>query len=100
MTIAREEIFGPVLAILPYADEEQAIANDTDFGVAVAVWSGDPDHAMVVARRLRAGQVTINKGAFSPAAPAPFGGDKQSGLGREGGSHGLEEFLETKAVQR
>ena len=100
MTIAREEIFGPVLAILPYADEEQAIAiaNDTDFGLAAAVWSGNADHAMAVARRLRAGQVTINNGAFNPAAP--FGGYKQSGLGREGGSHGLEEFLETKAIQR
>jgi len=99
MTIAREEIFGPVLAIMPYSDEEDAvrIANDTVYGLAAAVWSGDQDRALRVARRLRAGQVQVNGGAFNPAAP--FGGYKQSGLGREAGSAGIEEFLETKAIQ-
>ncbi|RBY79905.1 aldehyde dehydrogenase family protein [Geodermatophilus sp. TF02-6] len=100
MTIAREEIFGPVLSIMPYEDEADAvsIANGTDYGLSARVWSGDPDRAMRVARQLRAGQVTINDGAFNPAAP--FGGYKQSGLGREGGEDGLAEFLETKAIQR
>lgn len=100
MTIAREEIFGPVLSIMPYTDEEDAvrIANDTEYGLAGGVWSGDPDRALRVAKRLQAGQIEINGGAFNPAAP--FGGYKQSGLGREGGSFGLEEFLETKAIQR
>ena len=99
MTIAREEIFGPVIALLPYLDEEDAvrIANDTVYGLAAAVWSGDQDRALRVARRLQAGQVQVNGGAFNPAAP--FGGYKQSGLGREGGAAGIEEFLETKAIQ-
>jgi betaine-aldehyde dehydrogenase len=100
MTIAREEIFGPVLSIIPYADEQEAvrIANDTEYGLAGGVWSGDEARAMKVARQIKAGQVEVNGGAFNPAAP--FGGYKQSGLGREGGAFGLEEFLETKAIQR
>ena len=100
MTIAREEIFGPVLSILPYSDEAEAvaIANDTDFGLAGAVWSGDDARALRVAKQLRAGQIEVNGGAFNPAAP--FGGYKQSGLGREAGAAGIEEFLETKAIQR
>jgi acyl-CoA reductase-like NAD-dependent aldehyde dehydrogenase len=99
MTIAREEIFGPVLVILPYDSEEEAvdIANDTDYGLAGGVWSGDPEHAKAVARRLRTGQVEVNGGSFNPMAP--FGGYKQSGNGREFGSFGLEEFLEVKSLQ-
>jgi len=99
MTIAREEIFGPVVAFIPYGDEAEAvrIANDTPYGLAAAVWSGDKERALRVARQLQAGQVAVNGGAFNPAAP--FGGYKQSGLGREGGAAGIEEFLETKAIQ-
>ena len=99
MTIAQEEIFGPVLAIIPYDDEEDAvrIANDTIYGLAGGVWSGDPERANSVARRIRTGQVEINGGAFN--AMAPFGGYKQSGHGRELGKFGLEEFLETKSLQ-
>ena len=99
MTIAQEEIFGPVLSILPYNDEDDAvrIANDTVYGLAGGVWSGDPDRAKAVARRLRTGQVDINGGGFN--FMAPFGGYKQSGLGRELGRYGLEEFLETKSLQ-
>jgi len=99
MTIAREEIFGPVLVIMPYDSEDEAvdIANDTDYGLAGGVWSGDPEHAKAVARRLRTGQVEVNGGSFNPMAP--FGGYKQSGNGREFGSFGLEEFLEVKAMQ-
>jgi acyl-CoA reductase-like NAD-dependent aldehyde dehydrogenase len=99
MTIAREEIFGPVLVIIPYDSEEEAveIANDTEYGLAGGVWSGDPERAKAVARRLRTGQVEVNGGGFNPMAP--FGGYKQSGNGREFGAFGLEEFLEVKAVQ-
>jgi betaine-aldehyde dehydrogenase len=100
MTIAREEIFGPVLSILPYDTEEDAvrIANDTVYGLAGAVWSGDPARAERVARQLRTGQVDVNGGRFNPMAP--FGGFKQSGLGRELGRYGIEEFLEIKSLQR
>jgi aldehyde dehydrogenase (NAD+) len=99
MTIAREEIFGPVLSILAYESEAEAvdIANDTPYGLAAGVWSADPDHAVAVGRRLKAGQVEINGGRFNPIAP--FGGFKQSGIGRELGLHGLEEFLELKSLQ-
>jgi acyl-CoA reductase-like NAD-dependent aldehyde dehydrogenase len=99
MTIAREEIFGPVLAIMPYEDEEDAIriANASAYGLAGGVWSGDEEHAKRVGRRLRTGQVEINGGVFNPMAP--FGGYKQSGHGRELGRHGLEEFLAVKAMQ-
>ncbi len=99
MTIAQEEIFGPVLSIMPYDDEEDAvrIANDTVYGLAGGVWSGDEEHAKAVARRIRTGQVEINGGAFNPLAP--FGGYKQSGHGRELGRFGLEEFLQVKSMQ-
>ena len=99
MTIAQEEIFGPVLSIIPYKDEEDAvrIANDTVYGLAGAVWSKDDARAQRVARRIRAGQVDVNGGAFN--MNAPFGGFKQSGHGREAGKYGLEEFLEYKSLQ-
>lgn len=99
MTIAQEEIFGPVLSILPYDSEEEAvrIANDSLYGLGGAVWSEDPERAKRVARRLRTGQVSINGGGFNPLAP--FGGYKQSGNGREFGRHGLEEYLEVKSLQ-
>jgi acyl-CoA reductase-like NAD-dependent aldehyde dehydrogenase len=99
MTIAQEEIFGPVLVLMPYDDEEDAIriANDSIYGLAGGVWSGDQEHAKKVARRIRTGQVEINGGAFNPLAP--FGGYKQSGYGRELGKYGLEEFLQIKALQ-
>jgi acyl-CoA reductase-like NAD-dependent aldehyde dehydrogenase len=99
MAIAQEEIFGPVLSILPYDSEEEAIdiANDSIYGLAGAVWAGTEERAIAVARQLRTGQVEINGGAFNPLAP--FGGYKQSGLGREYGAHGLAEFLEIKSLQ-
>jgi aldehyde dehydrogenase (NAD+) len=98
MTIAREEIFGPVLCILPYKDEEDAvrIANDTPYGLSGYVSSKDPKRARRVAARLRTGNVHLN--GAGPDFLAPFGGYKQSGNGREWGEHGFEEFLETKAI--
>jgi acyl-CoA reductase-like NAD-dependent aldehyde dehydrogenase len=100
MTIAREEIFGPVLVLIPYDGEDDAvrIANDTIYGLAAGVWSGDAERAERVARRLRAGQVEVNGGRFD--IRAPFGGFKQSGHGRENGRFGLEEYLEAKALLR
>ena len=99
MTIAKEEIFGPVLSIMTYKDDADAIriANDSVYGLAGTVWSKDETRAQNVARRLRTGQVDINGGPFN--AFAPFGGYKQSGRGREGGVYGLEEFLEYKSMQ-
>jgi aldehyde dehydrogenase (NAD+) len=98
MTIAREEIFGPVLSILPYESEEDAIrmANDTVYGLAAYVQSGSTEHARKVAARMRAGNVYINYPAWD--AGAPFGGYKQSGNGREYADWGIEEFLEIKGV--
>ena len=100
MTIAREEIFGPVLSIIPYDTEEEAIevANDTPYGLAGGVWAGSQEHAIEIAQRLRTGQVDVNGGSFNPFAP--FGGYKQSGVGRELGKYGFEEFLEVKSIQR
>ncbi|MFF7772134.1 aldehyde dehydrogenase family protein [Streptomyces massasporeus] len=99
MTIAQEEIFGPVLSILRYEDEEDAlrIANGTVYGLAGAVWAGDDAEAVAFARRMETGQVDINGGRFNPLAP--FGGYKQSGVGRELGVHGLAEYLQTKSLQ-
>jgi acyl-CoA reductase-like NAD-dependent aldehyde dehydrogenase len=99
MTIAREEIFGPVLVILPYGSEDEAaqIANDTIYGLAGGVWADDPEQAKQFAKRLRTGQVEINGATFNPLAP--FGGYKQSGHGRELGKFGLDEFFEIKAIQ-
>jgi aldehyde dehydrogenase (NAD+) len=99
-TVAQEEIFGPVLALIPFDDDDHAvaIANNSKYGLAGAVWSGDQDRAVAVARRLRTGAVDVNGGTFNPLAP--FGGYKQSGVGRELGTHGLQEFLEVKSIQR
>ena len=99
MTIAQEEIFGPVLSIIPYADVDDAvqIANDTVYGLSGGVWGADREEAKAVARRIRTGQLEINGGGFN--ASAPFGGYKQSGNGRELGRYGLEEFLQTKSLQ-
>jgi aldehyde dehydrogenase (NAD+)/betaine-aldehyde dehydrogenase len=98
-TLAQEEVFGPVLAIIPYDTEADAIriANDSIYGLSGAVWAGSDERAMQVARRLRTGQVDLNGGRWNPQAP--FGGYKQSGRGRENGVYGLEEFLEYKAMQ-
>ncbi|MFF9124665.1 aldehyde dehydrogenase family protein [Streptomyces sp. NPDC014889] len=99
MTVAQEEIFGPVLTVLRYDDEEDAlrIANGTVYGLAGAVWAGDESEAVAFARRMDTGQVDINGGRFNPLAP--FGGYKQSGVGRELGTHGLTEYLQTKSLQ-
>ncbi len=98
MTIAREEIFGPVLTIIPYKDEDDAvkIANDTPYGLSGYIYSGDINHARKVAKRIRAGNIHLNGAGVD--VTAPFGGYKQSGNGREWGTPGVEEFLETKAV--
>jgi aldehyde dehydrogenase (NAD+) len=99
MTVAQEEIFGPVLVMIPYDSEDEAIriANDTVYGLAGGVWSGDIEHAIRVAKRIRTGQVEINGAPYNPKAP--FGGYKQSGNGREQGPHGLAEYFEVKAIQ-
>ncbi len=99
MTIAQEEIFGPVLSIIPYDGIDNAvdIANDSPYGLAGAVFAADKETGIAIARRIRTGQVTVNGGAFNPNAP--FGGYKQSGVGRELGVYGFEEFLEIKSLQ-
>jgi aldehyde dehydrogenase (NAD+) len=97
MTIAREEIFGPVLSVITYRDEDHAVevANDTDYGLHAYVFSADPERAKRIASRLEAGRVSVN-GGYEPLSP--FGGFKQSGVGREYGSYGLEGFLEPRSV--
>ncbi len=99
MAVAQEEIFGPVVSVMRYEDEDDAlrIANGTPYGLAGAVWCDDEDRAVAFARRMDTGQVDINGGRFNPLAP--FGGYKQSGIGRELGRHGLAEFLQTKSLQ-
>ncbi|MET0136426.1 MAG: aldehyde dehydrogenase family protein, partial [Kibdelosporangium sp.] len=100
MTIAQEEIFGPVLSILPYDTEDDAveIANSTVYGLSGSVFAGDPERGLAVAKRIRTGQISINGGSFNPVSP--FGGYKQSGNGRELGKYGIEEFTELKSIQR
>jgi aldehyde dehydrogenase (NAD+) len=99
MRIAQEEIFGPVLAVIPFEDDDDAvrIANDSPYGLSGAIQSGDPERALRLARRIRTGTMSINGGTyFGP--DAPFGGYKQSGIGREMGLEGFEEFLQTKTI--
>ncbi|HJU45033.1 MAG TPA: aldehyde dehydrogenase family protein [Vicinamibacterales bacterium] len=100
MTIAQEEIFGPVLSIIPYETDEEAvaIANDSQYGLAGGVWAGTQERALEVAKQLRTGQVDINGGRFNVLAP--FGGYKKSGIGREIGPLAIEEFLQLKSIQR
>ncbi|GAB2446049.1 aldehyde dehydrogenase family protein [Nocardioides hungaricus] len=97
--LAQEEVFGPVLAVIPYRDEDHAlaIANNSRYGLHGSVWSADVDRATAFARRVRTGSIDVNGAAYNPMAP--FGGYKQSGLGRELGRYGLEEYLETKSIQ-
>ncbi len=99
MTIAQEEIFGPVLSVIAYDDTDDAvrIANDTPYGLAGGVWGADDERARAVARRLRTGQIDVNGGSYNPLAP--FGGYKMSGNGRELGMFGLEEYLQVKSLQ-
>ena len=99
MKIAQEEIFGPVVAVIPYDDTDDAvaIANDSNYGLSGSVWTADPDRGLDVARRVRTGTYTIN--GFGLDFGCPFGGFKQSGLGRELGPEGLAEYLELKSIQ-
>ncbi|MFI0484617.1 aldehyde dehydrogenase family protein [Actinomadura sp. 9N215] len=98
-TVAQEEIFGPVLSVIPFRDEDEAlqIANNSRYGLAGGVWAAEQDRALAFARQVRTGSIDVNGGAYNPMAP--FGGYKQSGLGREMGRFGLDEFLETKSIQ-
>jgi aldehyde dehydrogenase (NAD+) len=99
MTIAQEEIFGPVLVAIPFDDDDDAvrIANDSTYGLAGGVFSGSLDRALAVARRIRTGNVSVN-GGNSYGPDMPFGGYKDSGIGRQNGTAGFEQYLETKAV--
>ena len=99
MVVARDEIFGPVLVVIPVDSEDEAVrvANDSDYGLSGGVWSSDEAHSIEVAKQLRTGQVAINGGRFN--VRAPFGGFKQSGVGRELGEHGLAEYFELTSLQ-
>jgi betaine-aldehyde dehydrogenase len=99
MRVAREEIFGPVLAVIAYDDDDEAavaIANDSPYGLSGSVWSGDPERALAIARRVRTGMVSIN--GRPQAFGTPFGGFKQSGVGREMGPEGFRAYLEVKSI--
>ena len=100
MRIAREEIFGPVLAVIPYEDEADAvrIANDSDYGLSGTVWTADTEHGMDIARQVRTGTYGVN--LLHDRASSPFGGYKSSGLGRELGPEGLSAYLEYKSIAR
>ncbi|WP_442903740.1 aldehyde dehydrogenase family protein [Gordonia sp. Z-3] len=95
---AREEIFGPVSSIIPFTTEEEAIAiaNDSEYGLAAAIWAADPDHARAVAKRVRAGRIRINGSPINPRTP--HGGFKLSGIGREFGRFGVEDFTEYQSI--
>jgi acyl-CoA reductase-like NAD-dependent aldehyde dehydrogenase len=97
-TIAREEIFGPVLAVIPYdgVDQAVAMANDSEFGLGGSVWSRDPERAQAVARRVQTGSIGINHYMLDPAGP--FGGVKASGIGRELGPEGLEAYFQLQSI--
>jgi acyl-CoA reductase-like NAD-dependent aldehyde dehydrogenase len=99
MRVAREEIFGPVLCLIPYADEDEAvrIANDSQYGLSGGVWSADAARALAMARRVRTGSIAVN-GSYPPFPAVPFGGFKQSGLGRELGPEGLAGYLEPRSI--
>jgi aldehyde dehydrogenase (NAD+) len=99
--VAQEELFGPVLVLLPYRDDDHAVdlANNSIFGLSGAVWGTDEDRATAVARRIRTGTVSVNGGMFY-GADSPFGGYKQSGIGREMGVAGMEEYLEMKTLAK
>jgi acyl-CoA reductase-like NAD-dependent aldehyde dehydrogenase len=98
MTIAREEIFGPVIALLPYTDEDEAvaIANDTDYGLAGSIWTTDVSHALELSARIQTGTMAINTFGCQPCTP--FGGVKRSGIGREGGPEGLRAYLSSQSI--
>jgi betaine-aldehyde dehydrogenase len=98
MRIAQEEIFGPVLCVIPYDDTDEAVrlANDSRYGLAGSVWTSDPQRGLDVARSVRTGTFGIN--GYAPDPLAPFGGYKESGIGREWGPAGLHEYIETKAI--
>jgi aldehyde dehydrogenase (NAD+) len=100
MRIAREEVFGPVLAVVSVADEEEAIAvaNDTDFGLVAGIWTHDVGRAHRVARRIRAGQIFVNNYGVGGGVELPFGGYKKSGIGREKGMAALREYTQIKNV--
>jgi aldehyde dehydrogenase (NAD+) len=99
MRIAQEEVFGPVLAVIPFADEQEAIriGNDVAFGLAAAVWTKDLHRAMLLTDKLKAGTVWVNN-YRATSFTSPFGGYKRSGIGRESGSEAIKEYLETKCV--